>query len=92
MVTIKNLPNKTRHQILKKLEESKGALVLRTKRGLIVYDPYERDAHAKRMRKMIRQHKPWLKRRKSVLGPIGSQPLGTQGDLSRTSIYEDRQS
>jgi len=88
---IKNMPNKDRQKILKHLNESGRVVVVLQKNGrLRTYAVEKYISHVRLMRELIKGHKPWMKRQKSVLGPIGSQPLGIHSDLTRTSIYEGR--
>jgi hypothetical protein len=58
-----------------------GSLSVRSLAG------YERRRQV--MQKKIRTIRPWEKRRRDPLWPIGSKPLGITGKLTREEIYAD---
>ena len=88
---IKNLSLKVRRKILHTLNENKrAALVLQRNGDVRVYDLGKYEGHKHRMGQLIRAYKPWVKRQKSLLGPIGGRKLGIKTKLSRVNIYEAR--
>ena len=84
------LPNNIRQKIMAKLEETDRIVLIRSKKsgGLRVHTLEKYLQHKALMRGIIQQHKPWVKRQKPMLGPIGSKSLGAPEHLSRESIYE----
>ena len=91
MLTNPHLSHKDRENILNKLNHTGRVAVLRQKNGhLRIYDLDKYLNHKTQMREVIRGHRPWTKRQKPMLGPIGSQALGVHSDLSRAAIYEGR--
>ncbi|MBI4357823.1 MAG: hypothetical protein HY584_00865 [Candidatus Omnitrophica bacterium] len=91
MSEIKKMPTSDRKKLLKKLNQLGRVVVILQKDGhLRVYDVNQYMQHKVRMGEVIQGHKPWIKRQKSVLGPIGSRALGASDDLSRARIYEER--
>ena len=88
---MKNIAGSDRKKLLKKLNQIGKVVVILQKNGhLRVYDASQYLEHKARMREVIQGHKPWIKRQKSALGPIGSRALGASDDLSRGMIYEGR--
>lgn len=91
MNEMRNMPNSDRRKLLKKLNQlGKVVVILQHDGHLRVYDVNQYMQHKARMREVIQGHKPWIKRQKSALGPIGSRALGASDDLSRGMIYEGR--
>jgi hypothetical protein len=91
MKTIDVLTQKIENEVIKKLNHDRGVVIVRQKNnGLRVYHLTSYLTHKHLMRQIIKKHQPWKKRQKSVLGPIGSKPLGVIGSISRTDIYEGR--
>ena len=87
--TIKNLPNKDREKILNGLNRTRRVAVVLQRNGHLRVSELEKYlTHQKLMSRVIQEHKPWIKRQKSILGPIGSKPLGAPKVISRESIYE----
>lgn len=86
----KTLPSPMRKKFLNALNKYGTFVVILNKDGtkFTVYDIDTYDAKREQSAERIKNVKPWLKRQKSVLGPIGSQKLGVHSDLSRMSIYE----
>jgi len=91
MKELVRIPAKVGDRILNVLSRDRRALVVRGRNGgLSVHSLGRYLAKSARMREAIRDVKPWLARRKSPLGPIGTKPLGVKGSLSRAVIYEGR--
>lgn len=91
MNEIKKIPNSDRKKLLKKLSQLGKVVVILQKNGhLRIYDAGQYLEHKARMREVIQGHKPWIKRQKPALGPIGTRALGASDDLSREKIYEGR--
>lgn len=91
MEEIKNMPNSDKKKLMRKLNQLKRVVVILQKNGhLRVCEVDKYWGHKLQMREVIQGHKPWIKRQKPVLGPIGSRALGASDDLSRSIIYEGR--
>ena len=70
--------------------DSRAVVVLGKGGRLSVYSLARYLVRKERMREVIYGHKPWLARKGSVMGPLGTKPLGIKGGLSRREIYEGR--
>lgn len=91
MKEIKKLPNDDQKKLLRKLCQLGRVVVILQKNGhLRVCEVDKYLGHRLQMREVIKGHKPWIKRQKPTLGPIGSRALGASDDLSRGVIYEGR--
>jgi hypothetical protein len=91
MLPLKHLSPADEELLLKKLNASgKVTIVVQKNSHLRFYDADKYYAYRQQMHHVIQGHKPWIKRRKPILGPIGSKPLGIKGDIRRQSIYEGR--
>jgi len=91
VTSLKALPDRVSRAVVRKLNDEHRAALVRGKGGRISVRSLDRYVlHRERMRELIRKHKPWRNRMKSVLGPIGTKPLRIKGTLSRTAIYGDR--
>lgn len=90
MPRIKNLKHKDRRKIIGRLNNcSRIVLVLQRNGGLRVYDLDSYVGHSRHMRAVIHLNKPWIKRQKPLLGPMGARSLGAPNHLSRREIYEE---
>ena len=86
-MVIKHLKRPDSRKIMRVLnEEGKGVFVLQDNGRIRAFSLETYMAKCQQ----AKAQKPWLYRKKmhSSLGPIGSQPLGIRGRLSRESIYE----
>lgn len=94
MEHIGSMPRQLSKKILAKLNEGRAFVVTPGKnpRRARVFDLEKYDAKRVFMREMVKHSKPWTRRwgtkQKTKLGPLGSKPLGTHSNLSRTEIYE----
>ena len=90
---MRHIPSRDREKLLGELNQSgRAVVVLQKNHRLRVYDLEKYMGHVQLMRRVIQTHKPWVKRQRplTLLGPIGSKPLGVQENLSRAAIYEGR--
>ncbi len=88
---MQNNSRKVSEKFFKKLNERKPFVVVPGKgREPRFYDPDRYFKHKMTMRDVILNYKPWTKRKKSILGPIGTKSLEVQEDLTRSEIYEER--
>ncbi len=94
MERLRSVPRQLASKILKKLKGGK-AFVISPGKNLEktrVFDLEKYVAKQHFMREMAKHSKPWTRRwggkKKSLLGPLGSKPLGTHSSLSRIEIYE----
>lgn len=91
LTSLTTLPDRVSRAVVRKLNEEHRVALVRGSGGRISVRSLDRYVlHRERMRDLIRKHKPWLARVKSVLGPIGTKPLRIKGSLSRTGIYGNR--
>lgn len=89
MLRLGHLPRKTSKKIVNKVNEGDPFVVVPGRGGRVSlwnldsYRRQQKNAHTRRL---------WTLRGKKapVLGPIGCQPLGIVGTLSRKEIYEGR--
>lgn len=84
------LAQKIRERIIKRLENEGVAVITLGEKEPRVFGFREYVRRKQVSRKTIQMYKPWKRREKSLLGPIGTRPLGSGPDLSRTAIYENR--
>lgn len=85
------IPAKVREKIEKRLERDKLVVITYGKSAKIRIWGLKEYLRRKAISKSVIQHyKPWKKREKPALGPIGSKSLGAKENLSRTTIYEER--
>lgn len=88
---IQYLSRKDNKRIVQGLNKNQNRVVVVKKKNgddVKVYNIGKYMNFGQQMREAIQKYKPWVKRQKSLLGPIGNRPLGVTTDLSRTAIYE----